>query len=74
VFDPNSGKGVRYNEYKLDVSHMDDDGQRELLSLLRSGRCRNGKPRRVEGVKRSKDGSLAFEMYTPSADDSGSLV
>lgn len=67
-------KGVPYNENVIDVSHMDDAGQRELLSLLRSGRCRNGKLRRVEGRKRLDDGNCAFEAYTPSADITGRLV
>ena len=73
-FNTKAGKGVPYNESTIDVSHMDDEGQREVLSLLRSGRCRDGKLRRVEGRKRMDDGTIAFEAYTPSADITGRLV
>ncbi|MCK5642867.1 MAG: hypothetical protein KAJ19_18805, partial [Gammaproteobacteria bacterium] len=73
-FNTRAGKGVPYNESVIDVSHMDDEGQREVLSLLRSGRCRDGKLRRVEGRKRLDDGSLTFEAYNPSADITGRLV
>ncbi len=72
-FNPRN-KGVPFNEHNIDVSHMSDEGQRELLSLLRSGRCRNGKLRRVDGRRLDPRKGEVYESYTPTADASGRLL
>jgi len=73
VFGRSKG-GRRYNEGSIDVSHMSESGQQELLSLLRSGRDLEGNPRRVDGMKLGDDGVLRHESYTPFVDESARLV
>ena len=73
-FDKRKGSGVPFNENKVDVSHMSEHGQRELLSLLRSGRDLNGKRRLVDGCKLIDDGRMVLERYMPSCDITGQLT
>ena len=70
----NRNKNVKYNESKVDVSHLSNERQREVLSLLRTGRDLRGRLRLVDGTKRLDDGRLGLERYAPSVDITGQLV
>jgi hypothetical protein len=73
-FETRKGKSVPFNESKVDVSHMGEEEQREVLSLLRTGRDLNGRLRLVDGCKLMKDGRAVLERYVPSVDITGQLV
>ena len=73
IFKPNPNSVV-CTEHSIDVSHMNDREQRNLLSILRSGQDLDGVPRFCIGMEYNEKRELILKNYKPRYDKSATLI